>query len=112
MLDRTLDKLPPLQADVLRGRYWEGKGSRELAEERGISEAQLRRYERAGLCALRSPSVDHELMQFLDDHTDYYHNGGLSQFKATGSSSVENTVMRREALEQQWRTRRVQNRAG
>ena len=102
VLDNAIEALPSAQAAAIRGRYWEGKSGSILAEERGVSEARIRSAERAGLRRLRSPARTAELAKFLDSNTDYYRGGGLHSFNATGNSSVENIVIRREELTQRW----------
>lgn len=102
VLDNAIDTLPTAQAAALRGKYWEDKSRSTLAEECGVTEACIRSAERAGLRRLRSPAYFADLAQFLEDRTDYYRGGGLRSFNATGGSSVENIVARREELSQKW----------
>lgn len=101
-LENAIDTLPSSQADVLRGRYWQEKGLRTIAEELGISTESVRRRENTALSALRKSSAATSLSEFLEDRTDYYHCSGLRRFKERGSSSVEHTIIKREALEKRW----------
>ncbi len=105
-LECAIDTLPEAQAKALRGRYWDDLQYSELAEACGVSPEQARKDVYAGIRALKSPVLRHELEQFLEDRTDYYRGSGLQSFRNKGSSSVERVVAQRESLKYTWHRRR------
>lgn len=101
-LDRAIQELPIEQAAVLRGKYWRGVRSCDLAAAEGVPATLVRYREREGLRHLRQRSHANGLAQFLAENTDYSGRSGLAQFRRSGVSSVEREVLRREELAHRW----------
>lgn len=101
-LDRAIQELPTEQAAVIRGKYWDGVRSGDLAAATGVSASHVRYREREGLRHLRQHSQANGLAQFLAENTDYSGHSGLSQFRRSGMSAVERAVLRREELAHRW----------
>ncbi len=81
-LDDCLFQLKPEQRDTIRSRYFEGKKLREIAETDGVSVANVRQREQAGLRALRRSSYKTGLHTFLEDSS--CHGYGLTAFRNRG----------------------------
>ena len=60
MLRRALDKLDERQREVIRLRFFEGKGQREVAQDIGVSQMTVSRVERQALALLREALTEGE----------------------------------------------------
>ena len=105
VLDRAIDGLTPKHADILRALYWRGKTNTEIAAERGVSVQNVGAAARRGIDDLRRSRFTRELLQFLDERTDFYGGTGYRSFEASGSS-VERAVIRRDGLRKRWERNR------
>lgn len=97
-LERALELLPEVQADIIRERYWEGKALKTVSEARHISINAVWAREQAALNKIRRSSQAQNLYRFIDDNTNYYRGVGLQEFRNSGDSAVERAVIKREEL--------------
>ena len=95
IVGRAVDALSPRQQFVIRRRYYEQKSQREIAEEIGVSGAQIHQDESAALRQLRR---DQSLWALRDYNP--YKGTGLNAWRQTGSSAQERRLLRLEALEE------------
>ena len=105
VLDRAIDGLTPKHADILRALYWRGKTNTEIAAGRDVSVQNVGAAVRRGIDDLRRSRFTRELLQFLDERTDFYGGTGCRSFEASGSS-VERAVIRRDGLRKRWERNR------
>ena len=100
-LERTLAKLNPQQADVLRGKYYMGYTLRQLAESMGCTPERAKALQAAALAAMRRHLT--ELRPYLEDirATHAYRGTGFAAWKNSGSVE-ERTVERLEREQRQF----------
>ena len=98
VLENVLGKLPTQQSDILRRRFFQNQGLKEIAAAEGVYDKTVRQWQEKGLRALRNPQVIRELWQFVEERTPYYLHVGVSEFQRTGESAVEKIVFQREQL--------------
>lgn len=95
-----VDDLSPQQADVIRGRFKDGRTLKECGELLGISTECAKQIERNALRKLRSGKNAKRLRPYLTDHAAYSmglkHNG-IGTFVHSGSSQ-ERAMMKLEQL--------------
>ena len=60
MLRRAIDQLDERQREVIRLRFFEGKGQREVAQHIGVSQMTVSRIERQALASLREALTEGE----------------------------------------------------
>ena len=60
MLRRAIDQLDERQREVIRLRFFEGKGQREVAQHIGVSQMTVSRVERQALASLRDALTEGE----------------------------------------------------
>ena len=105
VLENVLGKIPVQQADILRRRFYQNQGLKEIAAAEGVYGNTVRQWQEKGLRALRRPQIIQELRQFVEGRTPYYLQVGVSEFQRTGESAVEKIVIGREQLAEQRETR-------
>ena len=96
-LDRALQGLPPRQASILRRRYYQGETQEAIAAALQCSTANIGAQERAALKRLYEARTVNGLSEYIETHTNYYHAVGPGRFQNTGTSAVEDIVLRRLA---------------
>lgn len=93
--------LPDLERKVIRCRYFDEMSAKQSGAELGISSARIRRLENNALKLLRSGATGEALLRIYgDEFKQHYHMGysrhkGLSAFRISGSSEVEDYVLYR-----------------
>ena len=95
-----VDDLPGRSAEVLRDRFQKNLSFREIASKAGITDTEVRRWQRKGLQGLRRPSAMRQLRPFIDYNTDYdivyseaLHGNGAERFNTTWTSSTERVAI-------------------
>lgn len=104
--------LTPVQRDILRRRFYGGETLRHIAEDYSCNAQTIHNREDAALKALRNNRHVNGLEQFVDDRTDFYHGGGLTNFKYTQTSGVEKLILQRERLRNAMRNRDLDEKNG
>ncbi|MEA4933732.1 MAG: sigma-70 family RNA polymerase sigma factor [Lawsonibacter sp.] len=89
VLERALHTLPEDQAEVIRGRYYQGRSLKELGP--GARDLEMH-----GLRHLRRQRITKELRQYIEIHTPYYSGVGLGAFQNSGSQPERLAIMREE----------------
>ena len=95
-----VDDLSPQQADVIRGRYKDGRTLKECGESLGVSPERARQIEQNAIRELRKTRYTKRLRPYLTDQAAYsmgLKSTGLSSFRYNGSSQ-ERAVIRLENL--------------
>ena len=90
----AVDNLPENRAEVIRLRYAEQRTMTATAEALGISRERVRQHEDKALRALKRNKTIMQIGRSRGYGSSVYH-GGLSRFLLSGSSVVEETVLRR-----------------
>ena len=98
-IERALNGLTPVEADIIRRSYYTADTARTISQETGLPVQAVNNKRIKGLRELYRNN-HRELEQFLDDRTPYYTGTGLSSFTRTGSSAVERAVIKRERIRQ------------
>ena len=96
-LEKSISKLPANRADIVRKRYFEGKGQHEVASELNVSSTRIQQLERDALKKLKN---EDELQYFRNEilaSLAYKHTGARA-FKERGMSSVEYAVLTCEEI--------------
>ena len=95
-LEEALSKLPPMQEQIVRARYYQGKTYRQLAEVHGKAPSTIQEQERKAFRRLRNmAALSKYREEFID--TQAYHGTSYSAWKH-GSSVQERVVERMEEL--------------
>ena len=96
VLEDCLLKLPPLQATVIRARFYDCMSFRQIGERFGCTETAARSREMDGLIALRKGYAVKRLMPFREDIIDRYSfkGTGFAVWERTRTSSTEYMVLR------------------
>jgi RNA polymerase sigma factor (sigma-70 family) len=89
----TLDRLEPRQAQAIRMRYFQNRTLKDIGTAAGITIERVRQLEKAGLRRLRNFREIRQMRQYVESRTDYYKGG---------RNPVENNVLWRERLEEQF----------
>lgn len=105
-LEAAMGELSPVQADILRRRYWQGLALRAIGEDMGKSGERVRGIEREAIRELRRPRISRQLKCFID--FDMYHGTGLGAFLSSGNSIQERYVLKQERMEERLYKRRSQ----
>ncbi|MEG0944626.1 MAG: sigma-70 family RNA polymerase sigma factor [Angelakisella sp.] len=92
-MHRALGTLPAEQRTTLERRYYGEQTVDAVAKEMGVYPSTVQQRE---LKALRTLRKDAALEQFVDSRTDFYRHVSLARFTSTGSSAVEEIVLKRE----------------
>ncbi len=103
-LEAAMGELSPVQADILRRRYWQGLSLGAIGEDIGKSGERVRGIEREAIRELRRPRISRQLRCFID--FDMYHGTGLGAFRSSGSSIQERYVLKQERMEERLYKRR------
>lgn len=93
-----VDELNPEQAHAIKGLYRQGRMAQELADEQGLTYAQIQHQHHDSIQMLRKPRVRRKLMPFYEEMliARAYRNTGLNSFRNNGASSVELACERAE----------------
>ena len=85
----SVDRLPQLQAEVLRRRWFEGTPFADIAEACGVGYAKA--------CLLHKNALERLARDWrlLDLQTQYHRHKGVRAFRSSWSSVVEDAVLRR-----------------
>lgn len=95
-----MEKLPEAERKVIQLYYFSRLTRNEIARRLEISPTEVRGYINKGLRLLRKTKLGRRLVEYeVDRRTDFYNPGGLKAFKNTWTSATEQTVIRREYLE-------------
>lgn len=102
-LDAAMEEeLRPEEETVLRLYYYEGKTDPEIGSLAGCTGSMIQAKRKDALRKLYLARRRQGLDGFLEDHTNYYQAAGVGVFHRTGSSAVENIVLRREDLRERY----------
>lgn len=101
-LEKSIDLLTEQQQVVIRARYYKGSRLDDLALLLDCSKQNVSRVEQNGLKKMYDTKSLTGLDYFLDENTNYYFHIRKDRFKTTLTSSVEEIVLRREALASKW----------
>lgn len=101
-LEKALNTLPEKEAAAIRSEYWEGCTLQQIAEKLDVTLSRVHQLRNRGFHIIRHSSARRELEQFIDQNTDYYRGTGVAAHNTRGSQ-VENLVLRRERLRDQYR---------
>lgn len=95
-LDHCMTRIDPRQAEVIRGRYYQGDTLSVIGSRMGASIGWVQQLERKGMRRLRG----FQELQGLRDNVISRHgyNSGLSAFRSRQASSVELTVEQLDEL--------------
>ena len=88
----AVDKLPRVEGEIVRDHYLEGVPIREIAEERGVTVGRIQQRKLEALERLRS---DQRMKEYAE--INFHQHKGVRGFKSSGSSVVEDLVLRIEA---------------
>lgn len=69
-----------------------------IGAEMGMSESAVRTNESAALRSLRRSKASRQLQSYIEERTPYFMSVGVTRFKSTHCSAVEEVVMLRERL--------------
>ena len=97
-LHEAVDSLPEQERAIIRQRYFDGLTLGQIAERRGVTKQAVSELERKALRLLRNGKTGRRLWQLYGDEyaprVRCYHKG-LSAFLTSGSSEVEDYVLRK-----------------
>ncbi len=100
VMESCLATLEDMEADTIRGRFYNGETFKEIAVRRGCTIDQARKMEANGLRGLRHPKNSKRLKAWREDIVSAgAYKGGLIQFRRSGGSSVEITVEKLDGIE-------------
>lgn len=100
-LDECLSKLPPLQAEAIRARFYDNLSCRAAGEKLGVTWSTIRAREADGLRNLRRGANIHRLRKYREEIiSSAIHGTGFFAWDKHRTSSVEYAVLRLEALEE------------
>lgn len=86
ILEKALATLPPREAQILRGRYYDGLTLRRLGKALGVSSARAGELERLAIRKLRGGLYGADLRKFHDEILGRaYHGTGWSTWAQSGS---------------------------
>lgn len=91
-MENALGKLLPVQAQVLRLRFYEGLPRNAIAEQMNMGESEVRTLEYHAITELRKPKNRRDLEEYVDLRTDFYRRGSVKRQE----SPVEVLVERRD----------------
>ena len=108
-MEDALSQLPERQESVIRRRYYAGDTLQAIGDDLHITQESVRQIEGKALRYLRRPQIRRRLQSFaspegerrIDQRTNFYYHVGADRFNSTGTSDVEEIVLKREA----WRER-------
>lgn len=98
LLHEAVDSLPEQERAIIRLRYFDGLTLGQIAEQRGVAKQAVIKLERKALRLLRIGKTGRLLRQIYGDEYAprvHCHHKGLSAFLSSGSSEVEDYVLRR-----------------
>ena len=101
-LEKALGMLSSEQELILKSLYFENLTIKDLADMRGCTRANISDQKIKGLKALKENQSINGLEKFLGENIDYYKKVSVTEFKSTGTSAVEKTVLKREELTAKW----------
>ena len=86
-------KLPRAEGEIVRDHYLEGTSIREIADERGVT---VGRIQQRKLDALERLRADQRMKEYAE--ISFHRHKGVKGFRSSGSSVVEDAVLRLEAI--------------
>lgn len=101
VLDETIERLPAVQAEIIRRHYWEQQTLEEIGAVVGKSTERVRQLEERAIRTLRTPPHIENLEVFLERQTPYYLHVGPQEFQRTHTSATEKIVMLRERIREE-----------
>ncbi len=101
-LDRAMNELPSQQEMILRAHYYDELSRDEIAKELMCTQSNVGQQEQAALAALYRARFQNGLNEYLEQNTNYALRIGIRRFKSTGTSAVEEIVLQRERLVEEW----------
>lgn len=91
-----VDELSGRSAEVLRSRFQDDLSLQDAARKIGITDTEVRRWQRKGLQGLRRPSAMRQLLPFVGYDTVYseaLRGNGAERFNTTWTSSTERVAI-------------------
>lgn len=101
-LDNAMKQLPQRQEQILRSRYYKSQTHQKIAKELSCTASNVGSQEQAALDALYNARFFNGLNEYLEVNTNWHLHVGVTRFKSTRISSVEEIVLRREELVSRW----------
>lgn len=101
-LDKAMNELPSQQEMILRAHYYDELPRDEIAKELMCTQSNVGQQEQAALSALYKARFQNGLNEYLEQNTNYTLQIGIRRFKSTGTSAVEEIVLQRERLVEEW----------
>lgn len=92
-LDTQLGEIDPLEAEVIRSRYYNGKELPQIAEELGVSVKQAKQLNAGGMRKLRGKA--RSLRRFCEEYTEDHAYQNTSFHKWDSCGSVEEIITER-----------------
>lgn len=86
-------KLPRVESEIVRDHYLEGASIKEIAEERGVTACRIQQRK---LDALKQLQADQRMREYAE--ISFHRHKGVKGFRSSGSSVVEDAVLRLEAI--------------
>lgn len=105
-LERVLAAIPDPEAEVLREHYYSERPLSDIAQDKGVSLETISARKRHGLQNMRKQANTRKgmaLREFLTDQ-NLYRGVGLRQFRNSGTSPIESTLLRWERASEHEKT--------
>jgi len=99
-LERVFAAIPAPEAEVLREHYYSERPLSDIAQDKGVSLETISARKRHGLQNMRKQANTRKgmaLREFLTDQ-NLYRGVGLQQFRNSGTSPIESTLLRWERV--------------
>jgi RNA polymerase sigma factor (sigma-70 family) len=98
MIVKCMQKLSPMERDVLLQIYINQRSRKEIAENNGVSDQKINQIHNTAMRRLRlMPEIRKiEIDNYLDLHTNFYKHKGAKAFNTGRSSVVEDLILKRE----------------
>lgn len=101
-LERGIALLPKRCQKLVRLRYFECKSWPEIAQVMNINRSRAQQMKLQALRKLYETSDDTGLSEFIEERTNYYLRVGRTRFGNTRCSAVEEIVLFRERMAEEW----------
>ena len=101
-LEKSLALLTERQENVIRDRYYKGLTQKEIADMTGCLSSTISTLESNALQKMYSTRLQTGLDQYVNERTNYYQKIGITRFRTTWISAVENIVLQRNDLAESW----------
>lgn len=110
ILEKCLRSLPQTDETILRGLYYQGRSSKDIAEELHCTQQNIYAKKQSALEDLYTQRNINGLADFLDRNTNFYRKSSVRSFNLSGTSVVESLVFERDRLAKKWiRLQKLQN---